>query len=55
MMRREIPEYAQDAERRTRFDRRAIYQLLRKSQDIKYSKFAEMLDKLGYEITINKK
>ena len=23
-------------------DRRAIYQLLRKSQDIKYSKFAEM-------------
>ena len=36
-------------------DRRAIYQLLRKSQDIKYSKFAEMLDKLGYEITINKK
>ena len=36
-------------------DRRAIYQLLRKRQDIKYSKFAEMLDKLGYEITINKK
>ncbi len=36
-------------------DRRAIYQMLRKCQDIKYSKFAEMLDKLGYRITIEKK
>lgn len=36
-------------------DRRAIHQTLRKSQDIKYSKFAEMLDNLGYEITIKKK
>lgn len=36
-------------------DRRAIHQTLRKCQDIKYSKFAEMLDKLGYRITIEKK
>ncbi len=36
-------------------DRRAVYQTLRKCQDIKYSKFAEMLDKLGYKITIEKK
>ena len=28
-------------------DRRAIYQTLRKCQDIKYSKFEEMLDKLA--------
>ena len=36
-------------------DRRAIYQTLRKCQDIKYSKFEEMLDKLGYRIMIEKK
>ncbi len=36
-------------------DRRAIHQTLRKNQDIKYGKFVEMLDKLGYKITIEKK
>lgn len=36
-------------------DRRAVHQMLRKTQDIKYGKFAEMLEKLGYEIAIQKK